>query len=170
MRVVKIFTDGGYRRKSNLGSYSYVILKNESVIKEYYLAVPQTDDKVKVTNNTMEMHAVIKAFNWLISNGGDAKEESVYLWTDSQYVQLGLTKWMDNWKSNGWKNASNKPVKNKDLWEKMDGLYTILKKKYSSINIQWVEGHVGNQWNERADELCNKAMDEYVINVDYEKL
>jgi len=169
MRVVKVFTDGGYRRKSKLGSHSYVILKNEVVLKEYYLAIPEAKD-IKVTNNTMEMDAVIKAFNWLISDGGDAKDESIYLWTDSQYVQLGLTKWIHTWKENGWRSSSGKPVKNKELWVKLDELYNILKKKYASISIQWVEGHVGNHWNERADELCNKAMDEYVINVDYQKI
>lgn len=169
MKVIKIYTDGGYRRKSKLGAYAYVILINGVIVKEYKLAVPQNEG-IKVTNNTMEMNAVLKALNWLVSNGYKAEDYVVYVWTDSQYVQLGLTEWIHNWKKNGWKNASRKPIENKDLWNKLDNLFNNLGKVYKSINIQWVEGHSGDEWNDKVDALCNEAMDEYVINVDYERI
>lgn len=166
MDVIKIYTDGGYRRKSKIGACSFVILINGNLTKEFKLAVPQTNN-LKVTNNTMEINAVIKAFeelNKFMSNGTKVSNNVVYLWTDSQYVQLGLTKWIHLWKENGWKNASGKPVKNKKLWIKLNSLFINLNKMYKSINIQWVEGHNGDIWNEKADKLCNEAMDDYIIN------
>lgn len=170
MKVIKIYTDGGYRRKSKLGAYAYVIFVNNILVKEYRIAIPEVSGGVKVTSNTMELNAVIKALNWLTSNGYKAQEHVIYIWTDSQYVQLGLTEWIHNWKKNGWKNASRKPVENKDLWNKLDILFNNLGKIYKSINIQWIAGHSGDEGNEKVDALCNKAMDEYIINVDYEKM
>jgi ribonuclease HI len=79
----------------------------------------------------------------------------VRLTTDSQYVQKGITEWMAKWKRNGWKTAANKPVKNADLWQRLDEVAAG-----HDIHWQWVKGHSGHPENELADELANKAIDE----------
>ena len=170
MKVIKIYTDGGYRRKSKIGAYSYVTLIDDIIDKKESMAVPEING-LKVTNNTMELQAVIKSLsqlNWYMSNGYKTNNCIVYLWTDSQYVQLGLTEWIHNWKRNGWKNASNKPIHNKKLWIELNELFEKLNKFYKSINIQWVEGHSGDKWNDEVDKMCNNAMDNYIINIENE--
>ena len=79
----------------------------------------------------------------------------VALTTDSQYVRKGITEWIDGWKAKGWKTASKKPVKNKDLWEMLDAL-----SQKHEIEWHWVKGHSGHVENERVDELANKGIDE----------
>lgn len=168
MKLIKIYTDGGYRAKSKLGAYSFIVIDDTGLVEEKAKCVPESPSGIKVTNNTMELTAVIQALkyiNGLVSNGLSTKECYVYLWTDSQYVQLGLTQWINNWKSNGWRTASNKRVLNKNLWIELDNLYLNLSKKIKSFSFQWVEGHNGNEYNERADEMCNEVMDNYIINV-----
>lgn len=81
----------------------------------------------------------------------------VRLTTDSQYVQKGITEWLANWKRNGWKTAGKKPVKNADLWQRLDAASTV-----HEIHWEWVRGHSGHSGNELADELANKAIDELI--------
>ena len=98
----------------------------------------------------MELSAAINALNAL------KRASTVELYTDSTYVRDGVTKWMFNWKKNGWKTAAKKPVKNQDLWEALDKAI-----HRHEINWHWVKGHAGHPGNERADALANKGMSEY---------
>jgi ribonuclease HI len=97
----------------------------------------------------MELLAAIKGLEALTRPG------VVELYTDSKYVQQGITDWIANWKRNGWKTASKKPVKNQDLWQQLDEQISR-----HNVSWHWVKGHAGHKYNERADELANEAMDE----------
>jgi ribonuclease HI len=101
------------------------------------------------TNNRMELMAAIRALESL------KRPCRVRLTTDSQYVQKGITEWMANWKRNGWKTAAKKPVKNADLWQRLDTAIAS-----HDIQWEWVRGHSGHPENELADELANRAIDE----------
>ncbi|MGF1456332.1 MAG: ribonuclease HI [Alphaproteobacteria bacterium] len=101
----------------------------------------------ETTNNRMELTAAIEALEAL------KRPCTVHLYTDSQYVKDGISKWIANWKANGWKTAAKKPVKNEDLWRRLDdatGRHTV--------NWHWVKGHAGHPDNERADELARSGM------------
>jgi ribonuclease HI len=97
----------------------------------------------------MELTAVIEALATL------RRSVPVRVHTDSQYVQKGISQWMNNWKRNGWRTADKKPVKNADLWQRLDELCSEHR-----ISWIWVRGHSGDAGNERADRLANRAMDE----------
>ena len=99
------------------------------------------------TNNRMELLAAIMALK-KIKNNSD-----VVIYTDSIYVKNGITEWVLKWKENGWKNSNKEPVKNKDLWEKLDNLC-----EQNTINWKWVKGHASNKYNNLADELATKAI------------
>ena len=103
------------------------------------------------TNNRMELTAVIRALK-------AAKEKpetsgGLTLYTDSQYVQKGITVWIHNWKRNFWRTSDKKPVKNQDLWQELDALASQL-----PVNWTWVRGHAGNEYNERCDALTQEAI------------
>jgi len=100
------------------------------------------------TNNRMEMTAVIEALTAL------KQPSSIVLHTDSQYVMKGITEWIRGWKAKGWKTAAKEPVKNVDLWKKLDELCAA-----HQIRWVWVKGHAGHAGNERADMLANKGVD-----------
>ena len=101
----------------------------------------------ETTNNRMELMAVIMALKEISSN----LELTIY--TDSTYVQKGISEWIKNWKVNNWRSSSKKPVKNKDLWIELDEAVGSRK-----INWEWVKGHAGNEGNEKADELANQGV------------
>lgn len=101
------------------------------------------------TNNRMELMAAIRGLESL------KRSCKVDLYTDSQYVRKGITEWIHGWKRNGWKTASKKDVKNRDLWQRLDELMQI-----HQVEWHWVRGHSGNVGNERADLLANKGIDE----------
>ena len=98
----------------------------------------------------MELTAAIEGLKAL------KKPVSVELYTDSKYVQQGITKWIEGWKKNGWKTAARKPVKNQDLWQQLDQMMSQHK-----VTWRWVKGHAGDKYNEVADQLANQAMDEF---------
>ena len=98
------------------------------------------------TNNRMELLAVISALSAI------KKHDELELFTDSEYVKNGVELWLKNWKKNGWKTASKKPVANQDLWQMLDPLLGKFK-----IHWKWVRGHAGNIMNERCDELARNA-------------
>lgn len=159
MKVLNIYTDGGFRRNLKCGAYAYVIVDNSGkILKEHVKVHSINDSKVHVTNNTMEMLGVIKSLNWIKSNGFNPNNYRIYVYTDSQYVQLGITEWLANWKRNNWKTASRKPVKNKELWVILEKLTRF---DFPSLHLQWTQGHDGNKWNEYVDKLCTKTMKEY---------
>jgi ribonuclease HI len=99
------------------------------------------------TNNRMELTAVIEALAAL------KRHSDVVLYTDSQYVRQGITTWIHNWKKRGWKTADHKPVKNIDLWQRLDELAATHK-----VQWRWVKGHAGDPGNERADALANRGV------------
>jgi ribonuclease HI len=103
------------------------------------------------TNNRMELRAVINSLESLVP--GRKEIGHVSLFTDSQYVQKGISIWINSWKQNGWRTKSG-PVKNQDLWQRLDAL-----KDNFQITWQWVRGHAGNRYNERCDELTGRAIE-----------
>jgi len=139
---VEIFTDGACRGNPGPGGWG-ALLRYQSVEKELYGSEAET------TNNRMEMMAAIMALESL------TKTSAVELTTDSQYVMKGITEWLEGWKKRGWKTAARKPVKNVDLWQRLDAVTSKHR-----INWHWVKGHSGHQENERVDELANLAIDE----------
>ncbi|NRF69930.1 ribonuclease HI [Aquincola sp. S2] len=100
------------------------------------------------TNNRMELTAVIEALSTL------KRPTPVAIYTDSEYVKNGITSWIKNWKARGWRTADNKPVKNQELWQKLDGLVA-----QHQVQWHWVRGHAGDPGNERADQLANRGVE-----------
>ena len=140
--TVHIFTDGGCRGNPGVGGWG-ALLRYGSSEKELFGFEKDT------TNNRMELMAAIQALEAL------KRPCKVNLTTDSQYVRRGISEWMDDWKKRGWKTAAKKPVKNKDLWQRLDEAAAK-----HQVEWHWVKGHSGHDGNERADELANKAMDQ----------
>ena len=142
MKEVEIFTDGACRGNPGPGGWGALLRYGDNEKKIY------RGDRL-TTNNRMELTAAIEALASL-------KETSrVILTTDSQYVRQGITSWMDNWKRRGWKTANKKPVKNVDLWQRLE-------KEASSHEVEWmwVKGHSGHRENEMADQLANQGINE----------
>jgi len=139
---VQIFTDGACRGNPGPGGWG-AILRFGSHEKEIYGAVDLT------TNNRMELSAAIEALKAV------SEACQIDLYTDSKYVQQGISEWLAKWKQQGWKTAARKPVKNIDLWQQLDELVAG-----HHISWHWVKGHSGHPENERADALANLAMDQ----------
>ena len=135
--VVEIYTDGACKGNPGAGGWGALLGWNGRQ-RELYGGEPHT------TNNRMEMTAVIRALEAL------TKPSRVRLHTDSRYVQQGISEWIHSWKKRGWRTADKKPVKNEDLWRRLDELAGR-----HDIEWLWVRGHDGNPGNERADELAN---------------
>ncbi|HFD79585.1 MAG TPA: ribonuclease HI [Gammaproteobacteria bacterium] len=142
MADVEIFTDGACRGNPGPGGWG-ALLRYGSHEKELYGGEPLT------TNNRMELMAAIQALESL------KRPCTVRLTTDSSYVRNGITQWLANWKKNGWKTAARKPVKNADLWQRLDRAVQAHK-----VSWHWVKGHSGHPENERADQLANRGIDE----------
>lgn len=149
MNTVVIYTDGACKGNPGPGGWG-VLLKMGSVEKELYGGERET------TNNRMELTAVIEALQAL------KKPCHVVLHADSQYVLKGITEWLAGWKAKGWKTASKQPVKNVDLWQKLDALVYGADGKGVGHEIEWrwVKGHDGDPGNERADALANRGVAE----------
>lgn len=162
--MINIYTDGGFRPKYKIGAYAYIILSGGQIVNSECEAVI-LQPEMKVTNITMEMTAAIKGLETLLAKQEDGKGKHVYLITDSQYVQLGLTEWYTRWRTNGWRGANGKRVQNLEKWKKLYKLYMKVKKQYSSMTVQWTRGHSNDEFNNQVDRMCNVAMDEYVINM-----
>jgi len=143
---VIIYTDGACRGNPGPGGWG-VILSYKGNVKEFYGGDPET------TNNRMELMAAIQALETL------TKPCFVQLNTDSKYVMQGITEWISNWKKRGWKTASRTPVKNEDLWRRLDAAI-----QRHNIEWFWVKGHSGHAENDRADELANLGIDSLTSN------
>ncbi len=143
---VEKFTDGACRGNPGPGGWG-VILRYQGNEKELNGAEPDT------TNNRMELLAAIMAIESL------TRPCEVSLTTDSEYVKNGITQWLKNWKLKNWKTANKKPVKNMDLWQRLDQACSG-----HDISWHWVKGHSGHVENERADGLANQAIDEMLLN------
>ncbi|MEW5792079.1 MAG: ribonuclease HI [Pseudomonadota bacterium] len=139
--VVEVFTDGACRGNPGPGAWA-ALLRWGDREKELAGFEPMT------TNNRMELMAPIKALESL------NRACRVRVTTDSQYVRNGITQWIHNWKRRGWRTADNKPVKNQELWERLDELA-----RQHHVEWHWVKGHNGHDENERVDQLANRAID-----------
>jgi ribonuclease HI len=137
---VEIWTDGACSGNPGPGGWG-VILKFGDKVRELSGGEPHT------TNNRMELSAAISALEALTRPCG------VELHTDSQYLRLGVTQWLKGWKRNGWRTADKKPVKNDDLWHRLDEAASR-----HEVEWRWVKGHAGEAMNERADELARFGM------------
>jgi ribonuclease HI len=141
-QVVEIYADGACRGNPGPGGWG-VLLRARGADKEFFGGEPDT------TNNRMELTAAIRGLETL------QRRCTVRLYTDSQYVQKGITDWIHDWKRRGWRTADRKPVKNVDLWHRLDEL-----SRGHTIEWHWVRGHAGHPENERADALANRGIDE----------
>lgn len=137
---VQIFTDGACKGNPGPGGWG-ALLRFKGTDKELCGGESMT------TNNRMELLAVIRALEAL------TQRFPVQVTTDSQYVKKGINEWINNWKRNGWKTSARKPVKNADLWQRLDELVAV-----NDVAWAWVKGHSGHPENERADALANKGI------------
>lgn len=145
MKEITIYTDGACSGNPGPGGWGALLIYGDNQ-KEIMEGAFET------TNNRMELTAAIEALNTL-------KEPcKVILHTDSTYVKDGITQWIGNWKENGWRTASKKPVKNADLWQALDEAVSR-----HDICWKWVKGHNGDEGNERADELANMGLNNYRV-------
>jgi ribonuclease HI len=134
---VRIFADGACKGNPGPGGWGAILRFGDSE-KEIFGGEPAT------TNNRMELRAVIEALTLL------TRRYAIEVYTDSAYVQKGISEWIHGWKRNGWRTADKKPVKNDDLWRVLDQLAS-----QHQIEWHWVKGHAGHPENERADALAN---------------
>jgi ribonuclease HI len=139
---VEIFTDGACSGNPGPGGWG-AILRYRGVEKELSGGAPET------TNNRMEMMAAIAALEAL------TKPSTVELTTDSTYLRDGITRWIHDWKARDWKTAAKKPVKNQDLWQRLEASLAN-----HQVTWHWVRGHTGHAENERADRLARQAIAE----------
>ncbi|MEM6490850.1 MAG: ribonuclease HI [Pseudomonadota bacterium] len=145
---VEIFTDGACSGNPGPGGWG-AILRWRGNEKEL------SGGEAETTNNRMELLAAIAALESL------KRPVAVKLHTDSVYLRDGVTKWIENWRRNGWKTASKKPVKNEDLWKRLDAA-----RSPHAVEWLWVKGHAGHPENERADELARGAITALVASPD----
>ena len=140
MTKVVIFTDGSCSGNPGPGGWAAILTSGVKVRE-------MMGGEALTTNNRMELMAAISALEAL------TRPSEVELHTDSQYVRNGITQWVANWKRNGWRTADKKPVKNEELWRRLDEAAGRHK-----VDWRWVKGHAGHAMNERADELAREGM------------
>ncbi len=139
MAEVVIYADGACKGNPGLGGWG-ALLTFDTTEREIF------GGEANTTNNRMELRAVIEALASL------TRECQVVVYTDSSYVQKGISEWIHGWKRNGWRTSDKKPVKNEDLWRQLDALVA-----QHQLEFRWVKGHAGNEGNERADALANRG-------------
>jgi ribonuclease HI len=142
-KVVEIYTDGACSGNPGPGGWG-AVLTYDGHEREMH-----GGEATGTTNNRMELMAAIQALESL------TRPSVVRLHTDSVYVRSGITSWLNSWKRNGWRTASKQPVKNEDLWRRLDAAAAR-----HDVHWLWVKGHAGNPGNERADALANRGMTE----------
>ena len=145
MNKIVIYTDGACKGNPGPGGWGALLRAADGAEKE--LCGGERD----TTNNRMEMMAVIEALSAL------KRPCHVILFVDSQYVLKGMTEWLHGWKAKGWRTAAKQPVKNVDLWQRLDAL---VHQSEHHIEWQWVKGHAGDPGNERADALANRGVEQ----------
>ena len=142
MNLVEIYTDGACKGNPGPGGWG-VLMRSGSHQRELHGGEPST------TNNRMELTAVIQALRAL------KRPCQVSLYLDSEYVRKGITEWIHGWKAKGWRTADKQPVKNAELWQRLDRLVSSAGHQ---IEWHWVKGHAGDPGNERADALANQGV------------
>lgn len=140
--MVKVYTDGACRGNPGPGGWGVLIRDTQGERRLY-------GGERSTTNNRMELMAAIQALESLPTGC------RVELTTDSQYVKNGITQWITGWKAKGWRTASKQPVKNQDLWKRLDSAV-----QQHDVIWHWVRGHTGHPENELADQLANRGIDE----------
>lgn len=143
MNKIIIYTDGACKGNPGPGGWGVILRSAGHVEKELF------GGEALTTNNRMEMTAVIEALSAL------KRPCDIALYIDSKYVLQGITEWLPGWKAKGWKTAAKQPVKNVDLWQKLDALVNM---SGHTIEWCWVKGHAGDPGNERADALANMGV------------
>lgn len=136
-----IYTDGACKGNPGKGGWGFFVRNTN---QKYYAGEENT------TNNRMELFAVIKAMQFLKNENVNGNS---HIYTDSQYVYLGITKWLSTWKKKNWKNSRNTLVRNDDLWKLLDKLM-----EQTNVDFHWIRAHNGDYGNEIADELANKGI------------
>jgi ribonuclease HI len=144
LTAIEIYTDGACKGNPGPGGWG-ALLKSKDSQKELF------GGELATTNNRMEMMAVIEALTAL------KRPCHVTLHVDSQYVLKGMTEWIAGWKARGWKTAAKQPVKNVDLWQRLDALVSTAGHQ---IDWRWVRGHNGDPGNEHADMLANRGVEQ----------
>ncbi|MDB4040834.1 ribonuclease HI [Methylophilaceae bacterium] len=138
--MINIYTDGACKGNPGAGGWGALIIEDDNKNEIF-------GGEADTTNNRMEILAVIMALKTVNTDC------AITIFTDSTYVQKGISEWIAKWKVNGWRTSNKKNVKNKDLWVQLDGLTSQL-----TISWMWVKGHSGHPGNERADYLANKGV------------
>ncbi|NHF71732.1 ribonuclease HI [Paracoccus xiamenensis] len=148
MSELHAWTDGACSGNPGPGGWGVLMraMKGAEIVKERELSGGEPD----TTNNRMELMAAISALETL------TRPSAITITTDSAYVKNGVTSWIHGWKRNGWKTADRKPVKNVDLWQRLDAAQARHK-----VSWAWIKGHAGHPENERADELARAGMAPY---------
>ena len=141
---INVYTDGACSGNPGIGGWGVVILiDNNNPINLH-------GGSINTTNNQMELTAAIEALKYF------TEKSIINLYTDSKYVKEGTESWIVNWKKNGWKTVSKKPVKNKELWIMLNNQI-----EKHIIHWQWIKGHSGHKYNEEADNLARKFIEEH---------
>ena len=137
--AINIYTDGACYGNPGIGGWGAVILLNDNQ------QINLNGGSLQTTNNQMELRAAIEGLKYF------SKSTSLNIYTDSKYVKEGIESWIQKWKINGWKTSTKKEVKNKDLWIELNT--QIVRHK---IQWNWIKGHAGNKYNEKADTLARE--------------
>lgn len=145
--MIKAWTDGGCRPNPGMGAWAFIAITDA---KERFVGKGGDLDS---TNNRMELTAAIRLLEWCLAN----KHEIIEVTTDSTYLRSGITSWIKGWKRNGWMNKSREPVKNVDLWERLDELNTSDK---LLVTWSWTKGHSKSKMNNDVDSLCSSVINE----------
>ena len=137
--MIKVYTDGSCLKNPGDGGWAAIINDNGKISKVM-------GNKKNTTNNQMELMAPIKALKKI------SRDQNVEIYTDSKYVKLGITEWIEKWSKNNWKTSSKQKVKNLELWIELNKI-----SKKHKIEWLWVKGHAGDPFNEEVDTLAKKA-------------
>tara|TARA_B100000575_G_scaffold292697_1_gene301806 strand:+ start:4407 stop:4868 length:462 start_codon:yes stop_codon:yes gene_type:complete len=143
--MISIYTDGACSGNPGIGGWGAVIINGDQ--EPFYLSGGEQN----TTNNRMELMAAINAIIYF------QDKQNLEIFTDSKYLKDGIESWINKWKINGWKTSTKKPVKNQDLWLKLDSEI-----KHHNIKWNWVKGHANNKYNEKADLLARKYIEENI--------
>lgn len=144
MDTIKIYTDGGCSGNPGPGAWAYIVIDGDNRLQD-------SGSEAATTNNRMELSAVIEALKRIGGKAAAGRVLEVY--TDSRYVQQGISDWILRWERNGWRTAAKKPVKNRELWQELRSLSRNL-----DVRWHWLAGHAGHELNEECDRMVGEAM------------
>ncbi len=143
MRVITVYTDGSCKKPQDVGGWAFSAFNSNDE-----LLIERAAKVAVCTNNICEIQAMISALEW-VKESQNIKKVQIHLFSDSQYAIKGATLWIPGWKTRNWKTATNEPVKNKELWLKLDALL-----KDIDVKFFWTKGHANDAKNNRVDELA----------------